>query len=235
MTSSRPWYSNKNHRTDVFIAAYRTNILAGTLYTRPPDATRTIKTDFSSHRCTIRPSTISPDCALRRTAAPSFISDLFFLVIFRFAHANLPGGLRGFYHGTAGTQRRAKYVLWLVFTLCFAVPNAQADTVTNYTINFTGSSILPTSGSFTYDSAMPGLSNFIVVWDGFTFNLTSSANNPTVVPPLPGCVPAGAGPAESFALLSGCASGTWAAPRCPKCQSYKVARHNNGCTWVIPT
>jgi len=88
----------------VFIAAYRTNILAGTLYTRSPDATRTIKTDFSSHRCTIRPSTISPDCALRRTVAPSFISDLFFLVIFRFAHANLPGGLRGFYHGTAGVK-----------------------------------------------------------------------------------------------------------------------------------
>jgi hypothetical protein len=24
-------------------------------------------------------------------------------------------------------------------------------------------------------------------------------------------------------------------PRCPKCQSYKLACHNNGCTWVIPT
>ena len=103
-------------------------------------------------------------------------------------------------------------VTCLVFALSFAAPNVHADTVTNYTINFTGGSPLPTSGSFTYDSTVPAFSNFIVVWDGLTFNLTSSANNPTVVPPLPGCIPAGTGPAESFALLSGCASGTWAAP-----------------------
>jgi hypothetical protein len=38
---------------------------------RSPDATRTIKTDLSSHKCTIQPSTVSPDCALRRTVAPN--------------------------------------------------------------------------------------------------------------------------------------------------------------------
>jgi hypothetical protein len=42
-----------------------------------------------------------------------------------------------------------------------------------------------------------------------TFDLTSSANNPHIIPPLPSCIPAGTGAAESFALLSGCTSGSW--------------------------
>ena len=53
---------------------------------RSPVATRTIGTDLSSHRCTTRPSTISPECNRRRTVALSFISDLLFLVIFCAGH-----------------------------------------------------------------------------------------------------------------------------------------------------
>ncbi len=60
-----------------------------------------------------------------------------------------------------------------------AAPAARAGSITNYTINFTTSSgTAPTSGSFTYNSTIPQFSNFFVTWDGITFNLTGSANNP---------------------------------------------------------
>ena len=71
--------------------------------------------------------------------------------------------------------------LW-VFTLLFvasAAPLARADSITNYTITFTTSTgTPPTSGSFTYNSTTPQFSDFFVSWDGITYNLTASANNP---------------------------------------------------------
>ncbi len=49
-----------------------------------------------------------------------------------------------------------------------------------YNINFTTTSgIAPTAGSFTYDSAIPlSFTSFIVQWNSFSFDLTSTANAP---------------------------------------------------------
>jgi hypothetical protein len=73
----------------------------------------------------------------------------------------------------------------------------------NYTINFTTSSGSPgpTSGSFTYDSSTGTFSNFVVAWDGYSFNLTSSANAPFDAHPS-GCTGEASTGAFSFALLS---------------------------------
>lgn len=52
------------------------------------------------------------------------------------------------------------------------------------------------SGSFTYDPDDPGagISNFIVDWGSATFDLTTSANNPSLAfNPTPLCSPAVAG------------------------------------------
>ena len=67
-----------------------------------------------------------------------------------------------------------------------------------YNINFTNGSPNPTSGSFQYDSAGSGtFSNFIVLWQGFNFDLTSQANAPSV---SGSCVSSAS---NSFALLNG--------------------------------
>ena len=60
-------------------------------------------------------------------------------------------------------------------------PAAHAGTLTTYNITFTGGSPNPTMGSFTYDSTNPQFSNYTVIWDGITFDLTSSANSPTII------------------------------------------------------
>jgi hypothetical protein len=46
-----------------------------------------------------------------------------------------------------------------------------------YDITFTGTGILPTAGSFTYDSTNPAFSDFMT-WDVFPIWLTGSANDP---------------------------------------------------------
>jgi hypothetical protein len=54
-----------------------------------------------------------------------------------------------------------------------------------YTIDFTGetsSSLLPTSGSFLFDSSDSTFSNFDVQWDGGVFDFTSLANDPGFPP-----------------------------------------------------
>ena len=67
-----------------------------------------------------------------------------------------------------------------------------------YNINFTNGSPNPTSGSFQYDSAGSGtFSNFIVLWQGLNFDLTSAANAPSVGG---SCVSSAS---NSFALLNG--------------------------------
>lgn len=74
-------------------------------------------------------------------------------------------------------DKRALSMFLIVFCLAAILsPQAHADT---FTINFTtaSGSPAPTSGSFDYD-ATHGFSNFIVKWDGFTFDLTSSSNSP---------------------------------------------------------
>jgi len=79
---------------------------------------------------------------------------------------------------------RSQFVVGILLIVAFAGPAAKADMVdqTTYTINFTGTTPLPT-GSFTYDPDTKLFSNFLVTWNGTQFDLTSSANN-LVYPPV---------------------------------------------------
>jgi hypothetical protein len=101
-------------------------------------------------------------------------------------------------------MRKSLWIIALVFA-AIGAPNAHAD-VTEYTINFTGGSPNPTSGSFDFDNNPADLtpfSDFTVVWEGLTFDLTSAANSAFVygVPP---CISA-AGAQAAFQLLTVCA------------------------------
>jgi hypothetical protein len=72
-----------------------------------------------------------------------------------------------------------KFTIFLLVSAAFSTPTLAAPI--SYTINFTTTNIgtpAPTSGSFTYDSVAPLFSGFTVVWEGFAFDLTSSANSP---------------------------------------------------------
>jgi len=92
-------------------------------------------------------------------------------------------------------------LLVIVLLLVITSLPVYADSV-NYTINFTTSagSPGPTSGSFTYDSSTGTFSNFVVVWDGYSFNLTSSANSTFLH--ASGCTGEASTGAYSFELLS---------------------------------
>jgi hypothetical protein len=115
-------------------------------------------------------------------------------------------------------MRKTLWIIALVLVAAIGAPNAHADSFTNYTINFTLSSgsPLPTTGSIVYDTTTNQFTSFNVVWDTITFNLTSSANSPTLsnifVPPT-ACL--GTTSAQNFLLLlSGCGTqfaNTWQA------------------------
>ncbi len=64
--------------------------------------------------------------------------------------------------------------------------------------------VLPTSGSFTYDSITETFSSFSVTWNGFVFNtLALSASSPLDFFSGPSCIGGKTGAAASFAVLSG--------------------------------
>ncbi|MCV2361246.1 PEP-CTERM sorting domain-containing protein [Paucibacter sp. TC2R-5] len=65
--------------------------------------------------------------------------------------------------------------------------------------NVTEGSLAPTAGTFTYDAGV-GFSAFTLVWDGVTFDLTASSNNPRLSSKR-GVISVGTA-ADSFALLS---------------------------------
>ena len=95
-----------------------------------------------------------------------------------------------------------KFSLSLLMGLVGAAATASAGPIL-YNINFTtASGIAPTSGSFLYDDAAANpFASFLVVWNGMSFDLTASANHPTVTN---GCDPATPGTAtgqDSFAAL----------------------------------
>jgi hypothetical protein len=83
-------------------------------------------------------------------------------------------------------------------------PSAYADTLTTYTINFSTtasfSGTASPTGSFTYDSTVPGFSNFLVTWDGNTYDLAAAANSPQLF--ATGCTGEASTPAYGFAILS---------------------------------
>jgi hypothetical protein len=104
-------------------------------------------------------------------------------------------------------QRRAHSLASIGLLLCLAsAPVAAA--FTHYDVTFAGTTsagTLPT-GSFDYDPTTPIFANFIVEWDGVTFDLTGAANSPIwsgkPIPPPPNPCIATSGPALSFELLS---------------------------------
>ena len=71
---------------------------------------------------------------------------------------------------------RNQVVVGVLLVVAFGGPAAKADMLdqTTYTINFTGTTPLPT-GSFTYDPDTKLFSNFLVTWNGTQFDLTSAA------------------------------------------------------------
>jgi len=103
--------------------------------------------------------------------------------------------------GMRGIYEKPRVIGLLIIAAAFSMP-AYADTITNYTINFTTASGSPTplSGSFTYDSTHPLFTNFLVAWNGKTFNLTAEANSPTTAGS--GCTGEASTPAYGFGIMS---------------------------------
>jgi hypothetical protein len=69
--------------------------------------------------------------------------------------------------------------LSLKFLMMSFIATSAIGSPITYNIAFTAVGILPTAGSFTYDSAAPlnsRFTNFTVTWDSRLFNLTSVAN-----------------------------------------------------------
>ena len=109
-----------------------------------------------------------------------------------------------------------KLSLGLSLALLGALSSAHAAPV-KYNIQFTTTSGSPTpaSGSFFYDPDVPVFSNFLVVWNGISFDMTAAANNPKFA--WGACNTAGNGAADTFDFLlnQNCGSGQhfngWAA------------------------
>jgi len=112
---------------------------------------------------------------------------------------------------TTPTRSRKPSARWSVFLACCMVGIGcvapVSASVMHYNVSFAGDgsrvSILPTAGSFDYDAAHPTFSNFIVVWNGVPFDLTSSANSPSIFGSPTTCTSTGA--ALSFDVLTGAA------------------------------
>jgi hypothetical protein len=96
--------------------------------------------------------------------------------------------------------------LMLVFLLLVAatvsLPAHATDMITNYTINFSvaSGSPAPISGSFNYDSTNPQFTDFFVNWNGSVYDLTASANSPSIAGT--GCAGEASTPAYAFAIMS---------------------------------
>ena len=67
--------------------------------------------------------------------------------------------------------------LWVGVAMTIGIAVSELANPTQYDIAFSGGSGAPT-GSFFYDVDVPSFSDFIVTWNGLTFNLTGSANTP---------------------------------------------------------
>jgi hypothetical protein len=93
----------------------------------------------------------------------------------------------------------------LIVSIFIAAVGAQAagPNRVSYDIHFTATrGVAPTDGSFIYDSSTQSFSDFEVAWQGLVFNLTASANSPTIDGSLP-CLKGLTGGAATFALLDG--------------------------------
>jgi hypothetical protein len=92
-------------------------------------------------------------------------------------------------------MRKSMWIIALLFVANCA-PAVYADSFTNFTMtNFTltDGSILPTSGSITYDNTTNLFTAFTIVFDSTALDLTAEANSPTSI---------NAGPATAQNFLS---------------------------------
>jgi hypothetical protein len=90
---------------------------------------------------------------------------------------------------------------WLIFAGALSNPPAFAGPVA-YTLSFTSTvGTAPSSGSFTYDAAVPEFTDFLVVWEGAGFDFTAWANQPSTSGHDPICLDSTA--LITFKLLSG--------------------------------
>jgi hypothetical protein len=103
---------------------------------------------------------------------------------------------------------RAHAYLWTLVVLALLCPSWAAATPVDYNITFTllwdTNSLAAPTGDFTYDpTAANGFSNFLVSWDGHTFDLTNAANHPLVGGSPGPCDPTGlSNAASSFYILN---------------------------------
>lgn len=102
-------------------------------------------------------------------------------------------------------MRKSLWIITLLFGVIVA-PNAHADSVTDYTITFTGTAPIPTVGSFEYDNTTQTFNYLTVVWDGVRLDLTSVANNPYIGYGGPTCIGSATRAQASLALLTACGS-----------------------------
>jgi len=84
------------------------------------------------------------------------------------------------------------------FVVVIAVAAGAGAAPMTYFVGFSGVGTLPALGAFTYDAAAPGFSNFIVLWNGTLFDLTSAANAPNIGG---ACAGAASSPETGFALM----------------------------------
>jgi hypothetical protein len=102
-----------------------------------------------------------------------------------------------------------------LLALCLAIP-AQSDPIA-YTITFTatyGSGPKPTAGSFDYDSTLETFSDFDVVLDGTTFDMTAEANDPAennlyAIQGDPPCIGSLTGAESTFIVMTDCSAALW--------------------------
>ena len=104
--------------------------------------------------------------------------------------------------------RKASTIAALLLAALFA-SNARADSITAYGINFVIlldelNPTIPPSGSFLYDNTTNQFTAFSVLWDGFSFDLTSSANSPYLFNGGPRCISGYTGPQATLALMTTC-------------------------------
>jgi hypothetical protein len=115
-------------------------------------------------------------------------------------------------------MRKSLWVVPILF-LALGTSKVHADTVVTDNINFTCTSgstcILPTSGTFTYDSTTHAFTNFVVVWDGSTINLETVANAGPNVQGVDSCLGSATGGAATYLMMTSCPFNTyepWLAP-----------------------
>jgi len=111
---------------------------------------------------------------------------------------------------------RIAFPAWmLVLALVSLAPRAaQADTTTFYSIDFTATSSDPVdsplpSGSFFYDSSTNVFTDFLLTWQGNTFDFTNNANDGVSINSSPSCLDGDSGAVASFLLMTNCPNSGW--------------------------